>query len=681
MGQLFGSDLPVAKQWYQKARAQQRAKHYDKALVCFDRALALAPEEPNWWHWKGITLYELDRYEAALACFNRALEIAPANAGSAMYQAYTLFKLGRYQEALEAFDLALELKPDAEMIWYWKGQTFRKLGRDSEALSCFDRELEITPDSANARRERAAALFRLSRYEEALPAYDSALEVAAPNDPCALNYWKGRTLQYLRRDDEAVVAFDRALKVESNVADCLIYRAQSLCNLGRYADALIEVERAAELLNPDDVAWNTRGCAHYGMGHYEEALEGFDRASELAPTSVAIQRNKARALTMLKRHEEALEADERALQLEPDNAKTLADKGDVLFHLGRYAEATTAYEESIRLAPSDADLLKHSTAAMSHLRRTAKDQRLKLRDGRWLGFVELGDPDGIPVICCHGTPGSRLDMIDGEETVRKLNLRMIVPDRPGYGLSTFQRRRRLLDWPVDVEQLADYLGLRRFAVLGVSGGGPHALTCAYAIPHRLTHVGIVSSNTSPETMPSIRDLPTWNRPAIIIGRYLPWPLMVGILAPFSWFTRAFPRLAYALRTARPADEDADETDAPVVTIPKHISPVLREQLTEPFRHGARAHAQDLRVFQQNWGFRIADIRGEVYLWHGEQDHNVPAVMGYALAAAIPGCHATFYPGEGHDVIHNHLGEILSTLVSDDDGVAHADYRDSDSAEL
>jgi tetratricopeptide (TPR) repeat protein len=106
---------------------------------------------------------------------------------------------------------------------------------------------------------------------------------------------------------------------------------------------------------------------------------------------------------MLKRHEEALEADERALQLEPDNAKTLADKGDVLFHLGRYAEATTAYEESIRLAPSDANLLKHSTAAMSHLRRTAKDQRLKLRDGRWLGFVELGDPDGIPIIYCHGT--------------------------------------------------------------------------------------------------------------------------------------------------------------------------------------------------------------------------------------------------------------------------------------
>jgi pimeloyl-ACP methyl ester carboxylesterase len=233
-----------------------------------------------------------------------------------------------------------------------------------------------------------------------------------------------------------------------------------------------------------------------------------------------------------------------------------------------------------------------------------------------------------------------------------------------------------------VEQLADHLGLRRFAVLGISGGGPHALACAYAIPHRLTCVGIVSSITSPETMPRVRDLPARNRPAIVIGRYLPWPLLVGFYAPFSWLTRAFPRLAYAIRTARPADEDADETGAPVVAIPKHITPVMREQLTEPFRHGARAHAQDMRVFQQNWGFRIADIRGvEVYLWHGEQDPNAPAVMGHELAEAIPGCHATFYPDEGHNVSFNHLGEILSTLGSNGDEVAAASYGDSDSAEL
>ncbi len=58
---------------------------------------------------------------------------------------------------------------------------------------------------------------------------------------------------------------------------------------------------------------------------------------------------------------------------------------------------------------------------------------------------------------------------------RKTDIRLIGIDRPGMGRSQFQKRRCLLDWPDDVMELADYLGIERFAVLGVSGGGPYAL--------------------------------------------------------------------------------------------------------------------------------------------------------------------------------------------------------------
>ena len=121
------------------------------------------------------------------------------------------------------------------------------------------------------------------------------------------------------------------------------------------------------------------------------------------------------------------------------------------------------------------------------------DQQIKLQDGRMLGYAEYGVPDGMPVFYFHGFPSSRLDwqFFDCEDPVTELNARVIAADRPGFGLSDFQRGRRILGWPDDVAELADALQIDRFAVLGVSGGGPYAAACAFGIPGRLTWTGIV----------------------------------------------------------------------------------------------------------------------------------------------------------------------------------------------
>src|ERR1035441_6500144 len=101
-----------------------------------------------------------------------------------------------------------------------------------------------------------------------------------------------------------------------------------------------------------------------------------------------------------------------------------------------------------------------------------------LGDGRDIGWLELGEPDGAPVFAFHGTPGSRLQLTIDETAIGDAGVRLVCPDRPGYGLSTFQPGRRLVDWPGDVAHLADHLGIGRFAVMGISGGGPHAAACA-----------------------------------------------------------------------------------------------------------------------------------------------------------------------------------------------------------
>ncbi len=121
------------------------------------------------------------------------------------------------------------------------------------------------------------------------------------------------------------------------------------------------------------------------------------------------------------------------------------------------------------------------------------DQQIKLQDGRNLGYAEFGPPKGTPIFYFHGFPSSRLDwqLFCDDDTLAELNIRVIAPDRPGYGLSDYQPDRRLIDWPNDVIELANTLQIDRFAVLGISGGGPYAIACANGISERLIRVGIV----------------------------------------------------------------------------------------------------------------------------------------------------------------------------------------------
>jgi pimeloyl-ACP methyl ester carboxylesterase len=131
---------------------------------------------------------------------------------------------------------------------------------------------------------------------------------------------------------------------------------------------------------------------------------------------------------------------------------------------------------------------------------------IRLARGRLLAYDEYDAPDGAPIFYFHGSPSSSLewDLFGDEELANRLNIRVIVPDRPGLGRSEFQSDRRIGDWPADVVALANQLTLGRFAVLGYSGGGPYAAACALKIPERLTRVGIVSG-TAPFDEPGLSD--------------------------------------------------------------------------------------------------------------------------------------------------------------------------------
>jgi pimeloyl-ACP methyl ester carboxylesterase len=156
--------------------------------------------------------------------------------------------------------------------------------------------------------------------------------------------------------------------------------------------------------------------------------------------------------------------------------------------------------------------------------RKKKDQLLTLTDGRRLGYSEYGTSDGTPVFFFHGLPGSRLSWpaFDPSDVAAKLKARIIAVDRPGYGISDAKRGRTLLQWPDDVVELADALSLDKFAVLGASGGGPYALSCAFKIPERLTKT-VVVCGMGPAMAPGIKEGTSWLFPGMpVIVR---WPML------------------------------------------------------------------------------------------------------------------------------------------------------------
>ncbi len=266
----------------------------------------------------------------------------------------------------------------------------------------------------------------------------------------------------------------------------------------------------------------------------------------------------------------------------------------------------------------------------------------RLPDGRALAFCEFGDPDGDPVFHAHGVPSSRLEGALLHDSACKHGFRVISTDRPGIGRSTYLPNRTFLDYPKDISSLADVLGLERFGVMGASGGGAHTAVCAYAIPDRLTANLTLCPFTSfaefpaPETLLSGAEAVTWRMsrvsPALVFAMCGLMGLAVRGLGKRyeAWAAAA------AANTARP--------DGDVARAQPEKMKMLGRITAEAFAQGGRGVAADTLIQYSDWGFRLADMRGRIQLFHGTEDRLVPFEFGRFIAEHAP--HCAFHPLEG-----------------------------------
>lgn len=286
-------------------------------------------------------------------------------------------------------------------------------------------------------------------------------------------------------------------------------------------------------------------------------------------------------------------------------------------------------------------------------------QSLRLFDGRRLAWYEFGDPGGVPCIYTTGTPASGLCGAAYDVAARAAGVRFVSVDKPGYGRSDFQPGRRLTDWPRDVAALADYLGLKRFAAMGESGGGPHVLAVAWGLPERVT-VALSVAGMGPGHEAWVRKgMKPMNRRLFWIAQHMPWMLRFAMGAMAKMVTDPKRRGAF-MRRQLAAQPPADRR---VMEAHPELLPLTMAAVEDAFREGPRGAAQEFEIFARPWGFALSDIRVPVEVWHGSEDVNVPVAIARRVCGEIPGAVAHILEGEGHAFALGRPAELMQSICA------------------
>jgi pimeloyl-ACP methyl ester carboxylesterase len=275
--------------------------------------------------------------------------------------------------------------------------------------------------------------------------------------------------------------------------------------------------------------------------------------------------------------------------------------------------------------------------------RSMREHDLAGRDGRNLRVREAGVADGIPVFVHHGSPAAGLFFRPWVEDAERRGIRLISHDRPGYGGSDPKPGRVVADVVEDIHDIADHLGVDRYATWGISGGGPHALACAALGGDRCVAAAALAS-AGPFDADGLDFYAGMGEDNVREFELVVREGREGI-------EELAAQNAAEMLAAAPEDVFAG-LESLVSDVDKAVMSDEFARLVYDMTHvgiGASVEGwiEDDVVFVQPWGLDVGDIEVPVLVYQGRQDLMVPFQHGVWLAEHIPGAEARLYEDEGH----------------------------------
>lgn len=316
-----------------------------EAIEGFEQVLKARPGFVDAWLHRGNLLMDMDRPQEAITSFDRVLSLQPDNIEALTNRSDVLSNLRRLEEAVAGYDRVIALMPDFAYAHANRGIALAMAKQFQEALDSFGRALALDPHLAHLHYERADALRELGRFDEALDACGKAQHMSE-----AWNA-RGNIELELRRYDDALASFEKALNLRSDYPEALSNRGAALLNLDRHAEAVASCDRSLLLLPGVAEAHNNRGTALLGLERFAEALADFDRALAINPLSAVTLSNRGNALQGLLRFEDAVTAYDRALGIDTGHAEVQNHRGHAMQQMDQLEEAVACYERALELRP------------------------------------------------------------------------------------------------------------------------------------------------------------------------------------------------------------------------------------------------------------------------------------------------------------------------------------------
>lgn len=279
-------------------------------------------------------------------------------------------------------------------------------------------------------------------------------------------------------------------------------------------------------------------------------------------------------------------------------------------------------------------------------------QYLTLRDGRTMSYAQYGDPKGKPVVWVHSARGSRLELPCETDDLIRRGLRLIIPDRSGYGFSDATTDRMANIVTSDIAELADHLCIDQFALLGFSIGGFYALHCAALMPDRVESLSLISALGTSEIINGTTPLKGMFRMVIGLADYAP-RLAKHLLDLMSRDLIKDPEKhleGFIIKTS-PAD-------ATVFASAIHRTRYIRS-LWESCREGSQGYVLDLQGVARSPDIDLSALAMPVSIWHGDQDGHVPVAQARILAERLPLSRINILPGRGHFFIYEEWEEVMN----------------------
>jgi len=284
-------------------------------------------------------------------------------------------------------------------------------------------------------------------------------------------------------------------------------------------------------------------------------------------------------------------------------------------------------------------------------------RRIRLRDGRTLAYYEYGPKLGQPLIAFHIWLGGAA-MIPGTNALaHKHKLRLIVPERPGYGHSDPTDEFGVWPFARDVEELLDHLGLERVKLLAVAAGAPFALGAAAHLRDRVRHVMLVTPRR-PGREPGNMRQQTWRRFRQYLVRFP--GLAAGVMEINA---RIMTRDGVARTVQRIIDQS--QVDIDYFRANPGLKDFLVDQSYFAVRHGGKGVAGELQYTARNEAIDFDRVTQPVTVWHDEDDGVVPKEPFLEYVAGRENVTVRINPVSAHFMVYREWADILAHIAAQD----------------